>query len=132
MQTISVDVPIVITMCPIGTLLSSYLHRQVMAVMLYILDTLALVSDIHIIHELGQKSRGEIIRRQESNLFFYRFVKILRGTKKISSEMSLFILGGGTVALKMNFIRVNSKPTPPTTALNSYMIYIPLCHWSTI
>lgn len=40
----AVVVPIVITMSPVGALVSSYLHRQVLASFLYVLDTVAIVS----------------------------------------------------------------------------------------
>ena len=40
----SVVVPIVVTMSPVGALISSYLHRQVIASFLYVLDTVAIVS----------------------------------------------------------------------------------------
>lgn len=39
----SVIVPVVITMSPIGALISSYLHRQVIASFLYVLETVAIV-----------------------------------------------------------------------------------------
>ena len=40
----AVVVPIVITMSPVGALVSSYLHRQVLASFLDVLDTVAIVS----------------------------------------------------------------------------------------
>ena len=43
-ENFSVVVPIVISFSPIGALVSSYLHRQVIASFLYVLDTLAIVS----------------------------------------------------------------------------------------
>lgn len=50
----SVIVPIVITLSPVGALVSSYLHRQVIASFLYVLDTLAIVSAVIIIHMTWQ------------------------------------------------------------------------------
>lgn len=46
----SVIVPVVITMSPIGALISSYLHRQVIASFLYVLDTVAIVSSSHFVY----------------------------------------------------------------------------------
>ena len=43
---LSVVVPFVVTFGPIGAFLSSYCHRQVLAALIYILDTLALVSSL--------------------------------------------------------------------------------------
>jgi hypothetical protein len=40
----SVVVPIVISVSPVGALVSSFLHRQVIASFLYVLDTIAIVS----------------------------------------------------------------------------------------
>ena len=41
---LAVVVPVVTIFGPVGALLSSYCHRQVLASFIYILDTLALVS----------------------------------------------------------------------------------------
>ena len=41
---LAVVVPVVTVFGPVGALLSSYCHRQVLASFIYILDTLALVS----------------------------------------------------------------------------------------
>ena len=38
-----VCVPIVVVFAPLGSLLSSHFHRQVLAFLIYILDTIALV-----------------------------------------------------------------------------------------
>jgi uncharacterized membrane protein YfcA len=43
---LAVVVPVVTVFGPVGALLSSYCHRQVLASFIYILDTLALVSII--------------------------------------------------------------------------------------
>ena len=41
---LAVCVPIVVFFAPFGSMLSSHLHRQVLAALIYILDTVALVS----------------------------------------------------------------------------------------
>ena len=39
-----VCVPIVVIFAPLGSILSSHFHRQVLAFLIYVLDTIALVS----------------------------------------------------------------------------------------
>ena len=41
---LAVVVPIIVFFAPLGSLLSSYFHRQVLAALVYVLDTVALVS----------------------------------------------------------------------------------------
>jgi hypothetical protein len=48
----SVVVPIVVTMSPVGALISSYLHRQVIASFLYVLDTVAIVSIVIVLSHI--------------------------------------------------------------------------------
>ena len=54
---LAVCVPIVVFFAPFGSMLSSHLHRQVLAALIYILDTVALVSisQFGIILPLSQK-----------------------------------------------------------------------------
>ena len=61
----SVVVPIVISVSPIGALVSSYLHRQVIASFLYVLDTIAIVS---------QKNQSPFYRVTDGTRYLYRFI----------------------------------------------------------
>ena len=45
---LAVVVPIIVFFAPLGSLLSSYFHRQVLAALVYILDTVALVSSYNV------------------------------------------------------------------------------------
>ena len=45
---LAVVVPIIVFFAPLGSLLSSYFHRQVLAALVYVLDTVALVSSYHL------------------------------------------------------------------------------------
>ena len=49
---LAVVVPVVTIFGPVGALLSSYCHRQVLASFIYILDTIALVSTYYFVHTL--------------------------------------------------------------------------------
>ena len=53
---LAVCVPIVVFFAPFGSFLSSHFHRQVLAFLVYFLDTLALVSDIKERPSLGLKA----------------------------------------------------------------------------
>ena len=48
-----VSVPIVVIFAPLGSILSSHFHRQVLAYLIYILDTIALVSELNKNYTLG-------------------------------------------------------------------------------
>ena len=61
----SVVVPIVISVSPIGALVSSYLHRQVIASFLYVLDTIAIVS---------QKNQSPFYQVTDGTRYLYRFI----------------------------------------------------------
>ena len=50
---LAVCVPIVVFFAPFGSFLASHFHRQVLAALIYILDTIALVS--YMIHFLARK-----------------------------------------------------------------------------
>ena len=54
-----VSVPIVVIFAPLGSILSSHFHRQVLAYLIYILDTIALVS------ELNKNTLGNILLSSE-------------------------------------------------------------------
>ena len=47
---LAVVVPIIVFFAPLGSLLSSYFHRQVLAALVYVLDTVALVSSYNLFY----------------------------------------------------------------------------------
>ena len=67
---LAVVVPIIVFFAPLGSLLSSYFHRQVLAALVYVLDTVALVSSFHKGILVGSDSRKNLSMGLLVSIFF--------------------------------------------------------------
>jgi len=73
---LAVVVPIIVFFAPLGSLLSSYFHRQVLAALVYVLDTVALITAIAVIPIFQDLRKDPDPEIQEKNVWPWGLIMV--------------------------------------------------------